>query len=786
MGVKRSPQFRMLVVVILLAFLSQTAWAQVMPAGSSGYYEGSSSKEEEGVIVPPDYQLGPGDVVLIMLKGEISGEWRVPIDLNGYMNLPRAEAIRVLGLNFSQLQAAIHQTYSKYFKNFELRVAMEQLRAAPLPPIPEEELPSPEELKTLSDAELDRLFLSAPPSEVMKRLPRFGYDFFLRPTSTFAPVEEAPVGPDYVIGPGDQVKIFIWGMVEGEWSAVVDRDGSLNLPRAGVINAAGLTFSQLQEAIRRAYSRYYTNFEINVTMGRLRSITVYVVGSAKRPGAYTVSSLATVVNALIAAGGPDVAGSMRDIELRRNNKTVAHFDMYDLLLKGDTSKDLRLMPGDVIFIPPAGVIAGVVGSVKRPGLYELKERVRLGEFIEMAGGMTGHSFKGRVQVMRVEGRRYQTLIEGDMDALGQDFLQKFAVQDGDIVRVFPVARIATTMRVAGPVASPGEYAVEPGITRVIEVINRAGGLLYMASNQAELTRIRVTQMGPVTDHILINLEKALQNDPEHDIPLENNDYLFVRAVPEWALYRTATVTGEVKYPGTYTVRKGETLSSLIERAGGYTDKAYLKGAIFLRESVRKEQQKSINEMVDRLERELYSAGTAATATSFNAEEAQIVSSETEQKRKLLDTLRRTRATGRVVVRLEDPPELLKRTPFDIELEEGDRLHIPKKPQTVQVVGSVLNETSFVFEPYRRHSYYIQKAGGYGVNADRKRTYLLKADGSAVRVGNLKKPPHLEEGDTVVVPEKIQVTSRMRDTAHIIDMVYKVAISAAVVVDALDD
>ncbi|HHV52970.1 MAG TPA: polysaccharide export protein, partial [Synergistaceae bacterium] len=334
--------------------------------------------------------------------------------------------------------------------------------------------------------------------------------------------------------------------------------------------------------------------------------------------------------------------------------------------------------------------------------------------------------------------------------------------------------------------SPGEYAVEPGITRVSEVINRAGGLLYMASNQAELTRIRVTQMGPVTDHILINLEKALQNDPEHDIPLENNDYLFVRAVPEWALYRTVTVTGEVKYPGTYTVRKGETLSSLIERAGGYTDKAYLKGAIFLRESVREEQQRSIDEMVDRLERELYSVGTAATATSFTAEEAQIVERETQQKRKLLEVLRRTKATGRVVVRLEDPPELLKRTPFDIELEEGDRLHIPKKPQTVQVVGSVLNETSFVFEPYRHHSYYVQKAGGYGVNADRKRTYLLKADGSAVRVGHLKKPPYLEEGDTVVVPEKIQVTSTMRDTAHLIDIVYKVAISAAVVVDALED
>ncbi len=736
---KGSPQFRMLVVVILLAFLSQTAWAQTGPSqapGDSGASGAGAVPEAptggapgEGIYpgfgIPAGQEGGPSEGVSDI---EIGPEDILPTQLGEEEAPPEIAA----------------------------------------PPTEEEEK------KT---GELP---------ERAGRLGRFGYDLFRRPPSTFAPIDQIPVGPDYVMGPGDEVRITIWGMVEGQWAVVIDRDGNLRLPRAGVIGAAGLTFAQLQDAIEKAYSRYYTNFEINVTMGRLRSITVYVVGEARRPGTYSISSLSTLINALVASGGPSYAGTLRDIQVKRGGKTITHFDLYDFLLKGDKTKDVRLMPEDVIFIPQVGTLVGISGNVLRPAYYEIAPNTRLHDLIELAGGLTSIAFQGRVQIVRVENRQYRTAFEGDLINLERDPLKNYILQDGDFVRIYTVPLIQQVARVSGAVAKPGEFAITPDTTKVSDILRRAGGLLYTASNQAELTRVRVTQEGPITEQILINLEKALQKDPSHDIALQPNDYLFVRTVPEWALYRTVTVTGEVKYPGTYTVQKGETLSSVIERAGGYTNKAYLKGVIFLRESVRIEQQKSIDEMVDRLERELYSVGTAATATSFTAEEAQIVDKETQQKRGLLDVLRRTRATGRVVVRLEDPPELLKRTPFDIELEEGDRLHIPKKPQTVQVVGSVLNETSFVFEPYRYHSYYIQKAGGYGVNADRKRTYLLKADGSAVRVGHLKEPPYLEEGDTVVVPEKIQVTSTMRDTAHIIDMVYKVAISAAVVVDALDD
>ena len=200
----------------------------------------------------------------------------------------------------------------------------------------------------------------------MRMLPRFGLDFFRRAPSTFAPVTAVPVGPDYVIGPGDEIRISLWGMVEGQWNVAVDRDGNLNLPRAGVIGAAGMTFSQLQDAIKKEYSRYYTDFDLNVTMGQLRTILVYVVGNARRPGAYTVSSLATLVNALVVSGGPNQTGSMRNIHVRRNGEIVTTFDMYDMLLEGDTSKDIRLMPGDVIFIGEVGPLVGVVGNVKGP------------------------------------------------------------------------------------------------------------------------------------------------------------------------------------------------------------------------------------------------------------------------------------------------------------------------------------------------------------------------------------------------------------------------------------
>ena len=273
---------------------------------------------------------------------------------------------------------------------------------------------------------------------------QFGYSFFYRPPETFLPVQAVPVGPDYLIGPGDTVKILIWGSVQGEYSLTVDNNGQIAIPKVGAVHVSGLTYRQLREVMDREFARLYNNFQMNVTLDNLRTITVYVVGQARFPGSYAISSLSTLISALFAAGGPSKSGSMRDIQVRRGKGVIVHFDMYDFLLRGDKSKDIRLQPQDVIFIPPIGPLAAigaaskepagiaaekgktekvavkpeepaVGGPIKVPGIFELKNERTLIELLKLGGGLADTAFKGRVQVLRVQQHREMVLFEDDLD-----------------------------------------------------------------------------------------------------------------------------------------------------------------------------------------------------------------------------------------------------------------------------------------------------------------------------------------------------------------------------------
>jgi len=637
------------------------------------------------------------------------------------------------------------------------------------------------------------------PAAISASIRQFGYDLFRKVPSGFVPPSNVPVGPGYVIGPGDEIRVTVWGKIEGNWNVEVDRDGNITLPKIGVLGVTGLSFSELKGVLRKELSKYYTGFEMNVSMGSLRTVRIYMVGSTDNPGAYTVSALSTLVNALIEVGGPGKNGSMRDIQVKRNGAAIVHFDMYDFLLDGDKTEDVRLMPEDVIFIPPVGPLAAITGNVKNPAIYELKGETRLLDIITMAGGLTSSAFRGRVQVQRVDNHEFRTLFEGDLVRLEDRSENNFILSDGDLIKVFSVSDAASTVRLAGAVGSEGEYAIEPGVTRLGDVIAKAGGLLYYASGKAELTRLTVTPSGPVTEIRNIDAAQAAAGDPEHNIVLQFNDYILVQTIPEWGMYQTVSINGEVKFPGSYTIKKGDTLSSFIERAGGYTDNAYLRGAVFTRERVRELQQKSIDEMIARLEAGLLASGAVEASVAVSREEVEAKKVELEQKRKFIDTLRQTRAKGRMSIRLAHL-RLLKNSQYDIELESGDTLTIPVKRSEVNVVGSVMSQGSFIFSESLSYKDYLAMAGGYGRYADDKNVYVLKVDGSARKLANgmvswnLTKERwemngfgdelrEIEAGDTIVVPEKLDRMAWMRELKDITQVLYQIAVTAGVLIVA---
>lgn len=559
---------------------------------------------------------------------------------------------------------------------------------------------------------------------------------------------------------------------------MVDRDGNITLPKVGILGVTGLTFKELKDLLHKEFLKYFTGFEMNVSMGALRTIRVYVVGNAERPGSYTVSSLSTLINALFEAGAPSKTGTMRDLQLKRNGRSIVHFDMYDFLLKGDKTKDIRLMPEDVIFIPPIGSVVAIAGSVNNPAIYELKGETTISQLIVMAGGLSDIAFSGRVQIERIIANARQIVLEFDLAGA-----KDIKVQGGDLVKIFPIVQDKRVVRISGAVMRKGEYGFKVGMT-LRDLLSMAGGLRYYAyDKESELTRVYVTDEGPRTEKITINLEKALEGDPDANIILKEDDYLFVRTVPEWDLYKTVTISGEVKFPGIYTIKKGEILSSLIDRSGGFTDRAYLRGAVFTRDRVRELQQRQIDEMVDRLERELLSVGTAEIAIALTPEEARIKEFEIRQKKEFIAKLKMVKAIGRMTVEL-DRPGLLKKTPYDIELEEGDSLFIPANPQSIQVIGSVYNQTAFVYDKDKSYSDYIDLAGGYTENADKKRVYMLKADGTALRPHRgLFSSPDLNPGDTIVVPEKLERIAWMREIKDISQILYQIAVTAGVLIVA---
>jgi polysaccharide biosynthesis/export protein len=732
-------------------------------------------------------------------------------------------------------------------------------------------------------AEPDIEFQDFVTSSLGYHLQIFGQTLFRTVPSTFAPLDRVPVTADYIIGPGDELVVRVWGQVDVNYRAEVDRNGNIYIPKIGAISVAGTRYDQLHGVLQSAIARVFKNFELNVTMGQLRSIQIFVVGQVRRPGTYTVSSLSTLVNALFASGGPSKRGSMRRITLKRQGREVTSFDLYDLLANGDKSKDAQLLPGDVIYIPPVGALVALAGSVNIPAIYELKPHDTLGDLVNYAGGMTTTAGGNRVIVEGIDSQHTRSATEVDINTAGM----KTELHGGDIIRflhISPKFDNAVTLR--GNVAVPGRYPWKAGMhvkdliptrdaliteeywkrqnklainpdaesfklrderTRDQRRMNgqqayqtnqplrqgqsqlgstgspaplqsganpqpgssqasqypdlQTGPIDYSNPQYADLSeddlaarvgrteaqRIRQEQLKnqvkrsaaeinwdyaviqrlnteDLTTHLVpFNLGKAIAGDPSQNVDLQPGDIITIFSqadmqIPTGSQSKYVRLEGEFKSAGVYQAEPGETLRHLIRRVGGLTPQAYLYGAELDRESAREDQQKRLDEYTNELEKSI--ERNASSQRNLSGEEAMTEKQSQEGQRRLLDKLRQVRATGRIVLELRPDAGDLDALP-DLVLEDGDRLLIPFRPATVNVIGSVYNSNSFIFKPGKTFSDYLRLSGGATRNGDRGHAFVIRADGTTVGndnhhtfLVNSFNMAHLMPGDTIVVPEKL--------------------------------
>ncbi|MDH3578250.1 MAG: SLBB domain-containing protein [Gammaproteobacteria bacterium] len=720
----------------------------------------------------------------------------------------------------------------------------------------------------------------------IEALKPFGYDVFESRTATLAAPASGPVPPDYVLGPGDSVRVQLFGNVNGIYEYEVSRDGVLNLPEIGPVTVAGLSFSEFRADINKRVKEMLIGTQVSVTMGQLRTIRVFVLGDVNEPGSYVVSGLATVSGALYEGGGISKVGSLRNVQLKRNGRVVARLDLYDLLLKGDTSSDRRLHPGDVIFVPPIGNTIGVGGAVKRPAIYETKGEATIADAVELAGGLAPEAFGKGARVERVDGGK--TTIAVDLSSTDSSRLRihsgdtlivpevlpsledtvvlaghvfrpgnypwrpgmrltdlvqspeelKPGVDTGyvlirrerargqpiqvlsanlgaalhsparpdnvrleasDTVHVFSLAlgrqrvveplleelRLQSTIdapvkkvQISGNVRAPGEYPLEANM-RVSDLI-RAGGNLSEAAYalEAELTRYSVDgSIGREMEVVEVDLDAIRKGVESADLALREHDYLIINRIPDWDSTWTVTLEGEVRFPGQYRVRHGETLAEVVQRAGGFTENAFVEGAVFLRESLKEQEQEQIENLARRMEADLatLSLQTAAAGGSDTLSTGRV----------LLEQLRSTEAVGRLVIDMRRVESGIGGSAADVEMRDGDTLLVPTQPQVVSVLGETQQNTSHLFRDNLSRDEYIGLSGGLTRRADKKLIYVVRANGAVV-AGNRSRwlgrgsNTEIRPGDTIVVPLD---TDRMRPLTfwgNVTQILYQGAIAVAAV------
>ena len=652
--------------------------------------------------------------------------------------------------------------------------------------------------KALEQSQFQRFVLES----TGRLLPVYGGSLFETPQAYNAD-SALPPPENYVLGPGDEVRLQVWGPVDFSASLMIDRNGQVSLPKVGVVNLTGISVSDLDKTLHTHLSKVFTNFQSSATMGRLRGIQVYVVGQARQPGTFQLSSLSTLVNALFASGGPNVNGTMRNIELKRAGQTLTTFDLYEFIARGDKSRDMALLSGDVIVIPPVGPRVAITGAFDHAAIYELKNpKSSIGDIIALVGGVPALATTQKALLERISRdsnppRRVQEI------ALYAEGLTQ-ALQDGDVLTLLGISpAFANAVTLQGTVAAPLRYRWFEGM-RILDLIPEKDALItsdyYKRKNllvqnseasqaagsnvagrvksivdqinweYAVIERMDRNQLS--TQLIAFNLGKAVRDkDPSQNLLLQVGDVVTILSqndlrLPQDRITRMVRVEGEVAAPGVYQTLPGETLPQLLQRIGGITAQAYIFGTEFSRESVRTRQQANLDTLINRLETNAQvqlSTLIANQAIESGVGQAQLLQQQQQQQQAQLKTqiarLKNLKSNGRLALELEPRSQTLASLP-NLPLEDGDRILVPATPGFVSAYGSVNNENVFIFKQGKTVSDILVSAG-LTDEADPSQAFVLRADGSIIArrdnsgfFGGGFESVKVMPGDSVVVPAKI--------------------------------
>lgn len=634
-------------------------------------------------------------------------------------------------------------------------------------------------------------------------LPIFGANFFANAPSTFSPIANAPVPSEYVLGPGDELLIRGWGTIDIDFRATIDRNGTISIPTIGSVVLAGEKAGDADKIIRSAVAKLYKGVTVSVNFGQLRAITVYVVGQAKRPGTYTVSSLSTLVTALLSSGGPNANGSMRRVQVKRAGRVAAELDLYAFIAKGDKSSDIKLLDGDTIVIPSAGGFVALVGKVDAPAIYEIKTTGdTIESLLDLAGGLPVVADPRRAFLERIDQSRNQPR-SVEQFALNSEGLKR-SLKNGDVLNITSITPdFSNAVVLRGNVDQAIRVPFKPGM-RVSDLIPSREYLITREStkrqnnvlageseeNTPEATgkiasRIgnliapinweyavveRVNRSDLTVQLIPFNLGEVFNKPGGADnIQLQPGDTVTIFsqddvAVPMDKRQVFVRVEGEVKVPGVYQMTAGDTLQSLIAKAGGPTGNAYLFGTGFFREEVRKTQAENLQRAADRLETQLRGeqARQLANLRGMSSAEAAAMTAQFEIERRTAEAriarLRKLQSSGRIAFGLDPNERSFARLP-QVTLHNGDRLVVPSKPAFVHIFGAVNVEASPLWKPNTRVKDYLKLAGAT-TEADVDNVFVLRVDGTVVssesqgwffgKIGGFEIMP----GDTIVVPEKL--------------------------------